>query len=453
MFKILTYLFLIITLTVPFLAFISHAAPLANTNCPVGTTPHNVSFYCTDGKNIFGSFSDATIAKCQALSAKGSLACTSKINVNVNFNSKTYTVAVQRWSTSFFNRIVNSKYCPIDTTLTNSLCKSKVETFGNFAPNFISQCLADYDAQSCLTNRISNTKYDAVNAKLNTKPITPVVTPVVTPIITPVPPVIKPVAIPQTTTPKVVNGYNVTSLIKTPSSTVRPVTANSWNIIEGFDYSGNLKQIYDKNNLSFDDGTITMGAKKELTQNPVYSTTIDDERFYTKSAPYQGTKLIMKDKFQYGHISFVAKLPNSSGTMPAIWLFDEVKNQHYTEVDLFEIPGSEPGKLYTGTHYGQDFKTLKSDFSFKTVNTMSSEFHKYEVYKTPTKIVTLIDGQLIKEISVSNKTLPNGINGFNQPLNLIMNLNIGDKWAGAIDDTKLPTQMVIKEMVIENYSY
>jgi Glycosyl hydrolases family 16 len=445
MFKFLSILLLVLTILVPILSINSQAAPLTNVNCPVGTYQSSTTFYCTDGKNIFGTFNDATIIRCQELSAKGSLACSNKINVNISYNSKSYTVSVQRYSLSFFNRITNSKYCPTSTTITNNICKSNTESFGNFGSNFINQCLLDYDAQTCLTSRIGNDKFNAITNKL--KPVVtpasipPVVKPVVTPVITP------------TVTPKVINGYNATSLIKTPSSVVKPINASFWTVQEGFDYSGNLKQIYDKNNHSFTDGTITLGAKKELTTNPVFSTKIDDERFYTKTAPYQGTKLILNDKFQYGHISFNAKFPNSSGTMPAFWLFDEVKGQHYTEVDLFEIPGSEVGNIYTGTHYGQDFKTLKSDFSFKNNNTLFSQFHKYEVYKTPTKIVTLLDGQLIKEINVSNKTLPNGINGFNQPLNLIMNLNIGDKWAGAIDDSKLPTQMIIKDMIIENFSY
>jgi beta-glucanase (GH16 family) len=437
MFKFFSILLLVLTILVPILAIKSQAAPLTTVNCPVGTYQSSTTFYCTDGKNAFGSFSDSTIARCQELSAKGSLACSNKLNVNITYNSKSYTVAVQRYSQTFFNRITNSRYCPASTTLTNNLCKSNTETYGNFSSEFINLCLVDYDAQTCLTSRIANDKFNAITNKIK-----PIVT------TTSIPPAVTP-----SVTPKVVNGYNATSLIKTPSSVAKPTNASFWTVQEGFDYSGNLKQIYDKNNHSFVDGTITLGAKKELTTNPVYSTKIDDERFYTKTAPYQGTKLILNDKFQYGHISFTAKFPNSSGTMPAIWLFDEVKGQYYTEVDLFETPGSEIGNIYSGTHYGQDFKTLKSDFSFKNNNTLFSQFHKYEVYKTPTKIVTLLNGQLIKEINVTNKTLPNGINGFNQPLNLIMNLNIGDKWAGAIDDSKLPTQMIIKDMVIENYSY
>lgn len=432
MLRILSILLLILSIAVPFYSIKSNAAQLSPANCPVGTYQSKTTFYCTDGTNIFGLYNDATIAMCKELSSKTSQACTSKVDVNVEFNNKTYKISVLRYSLPFFNRIVNSKYCPPTTTLTSNLCKSKTETYGNFGPDFIKQCLVDFDAQNCLTNRIDNVKFATITTKLKTVPTIVSVKPIVTP----------PVITPPVVTPPIT---------KPNTKIVSPNNASYWTVVEGFDYSGNLKQVYDKNNHSFQDNTITLGAKKELTTNPVYSTKIDDERYYTKTAPYQGTKLILNEKFLYGKITFTAKFPNSKGTMPAIWLFDEVKGQHYTEVDLFEIPGSEVGNIYTGTHYGQDFKTLKSDFSFKNVDTLFSQFHKYEVIKTSSKIQTFVDGKLIKELNVANKTLPNGINGFNQPLNLIMNLNIGDKWAGAIDDSKLPTQMVIKDMVIENY--
>jgi Glycosyl hydrolases family 16 len=250
--------------------------------------------------------------------------------------------------------------------------------------------------------------------------------------------------------------YNTKLVSKKPVSIVKPYSANYWTINQGFDFSGRLKQVYTGDNIAFEKNVILLEAFNEPTPNPLYQEGIDDERIYTKTANYSGGKITLKEKFLYGHIGFQAKFPNSAGTMPSVWLFDENKegpNKFYTEVDLLEIPGSEKGNMYSGTHYGIDYQTLKKDFSFRYVPNVASTFHKYDIYKTPTKVVVLVDGVLLKEISTTNKKLSNGINGFNQPMNLIMNMNVGDVWGGEINNTKFPHKLTIKDMIIEKYSY
>jgi beta-glucanase (GH16 family) len=246
---------------------------------------------------------------------------------------------------------------------------------------------------------------------------------------------------------------------KTPATKVisvtKPMTSEYWNLSEGFDFSGNLKQVYVEENVGYDNKTILLKAFNETTANPMYATGIDDERVYTKTAPYSGGKLILKEKFLYGRITFSAKFPNSPGTLPCMWLFDEVKsgaNKHYTELDLLEIPGSEKGNMYSGAHWGIDYQSLKKDFSKRFVPNVATAYHKYEIVKTSSNVSVYVDGKLIKSISTANKTLSNGVNGFKQPLNLIINMNVGDKWGGAVDDTKFPHKFVIKDLVIEKYN-
>ena len=250
--------------------------------------------------------------------------------------------------------------------------------------------------------------------------------------------------------------YNTRMVIKKPVSVVKPNNVSFWDIYQGFDQSGRLKQVYTGDNVAFEKNNIILEAFNEPTENPLYATGIDDERIYTKTAPYSGGKLILKEKFLYGHIGFMGKFPNSPGTMPSMWLFDESKtgdDKFYTEIDLLEIPGSEKGNMYTGTHWGVDYQSLKKDFSKLYVRNVANTFHKYDIYKSPSKVVVLVDGILIKEISTSNKKLPNGTNGFNQPLNLIINMNVGDVWGGEIDDTKFPHKFVINNLIIEKYKY
>lgn len=235
------------------------------------------------------------------------------------------------------------------------------------------------------------------------------------------------------------------------TNTTYPTSQKYWSIFEGFDFSGKMKQIYNSSNHEFVDNSIILHAKKELTNNPVYSTKIDDQRFYTKTAEYAGSKLMLKEKFQYGHIQFEAKIPNVSGILPAVWLLNQDSN-NFTEVDLLEVPGSEKNTVYGVTHYGPNYASLSSDHQKMVVPNLSTQFHKYDMYKTAEKITVKIDGILLYEKNVSNAPKYNGINGLDQPLQLIINLNIGDAWAGPIDDSKLPVSMTIKNMMIEEYS-
>jgi beta-glucanase (GH16 family) len=463
-FKVLGTIVVALLIAVTTLTSVSNLAQsTVNPICPKNTSKYSNTFYCTDGKNIYGLFTEKAIESCKSLSIKSSLACTNKLEQEVTFNQKSYTVSLNRWSLSFFNWFSNRKFCPTSTTvLTNNVCKGNGEVYGAFDSVLIDSCLVENSAQTCLVNRLTIDQYNKFTPKSTKPPVSNPTTPApTTPVIKPnVPEVIKPAPVTPTLPPvpgvPTKNQYDISKIIKVPSyasSVVYPTTVDYWNVIEGFDYSGNLKQIYNKENFEFKNGEIIMKAKKELTTNPVYSDKIDDERFYTKTAPYAGTKFILKDKFQWGHISFTAKFPNSSGTMPAIWLFDEVKGKHFTEIDLFEIPGSEKNNVYGVTHYGTDFKNFKSDHKSMNIPTLSTSYHKYDVYKTPEKVVTMIDGKIVYERNISNSVLSNGVNGLNEPLNLVMNLNIGDKWAGSIDDSKLPATMSIKDMTIEKYNY
>jgi Glycosyl hydrolases family 16 len=236
------------------------------------------------------------------------------------------------------------------------------------------------------------------------------------------------------------------------TNTYYPTSQGYWNVFEGFDFSGRMKQIYNNENHEFINNSIILKAKKELTNNPLFSTTIDDQRFYTKTAEYAGAKLMLKDRFQYGHISFQAKIPNISGILPAVWLLNQDAN-NFTEVDLLEVPGSEKNNVYGVTHYGPNYASLTSDHKKMNIPTLSTQFHQYDMYKTSEKISVFIDGALLYEKNVSNAPKYNGINGLDQPLQLIINLNIGDSWAGPINDAQLPVSMTIKDMMIEEYSY
>ncbi len=411
--------------------------------CPQGTTRYKTTTFCSDNTNIYGSFPQKIIDLCVSRSVKGSTACTNVLTFKTSFNGTVYNTTMNRYSLSFYNSFAGSSFCPTGTWVINAdqLCSDGTNYYGSFSNTFVAKCLQTLAPDNCLENRVTIANYNTITSAGTTT--NPAPTPTPTPILTPTPT--------PTPTPTNPNQYN-TSLLK--QEVVRSITPNSadyFNNWEGFDYSGNLKQVYDKNHQSFNGNEITISASKKWTPNPAYNPSSTDPRYSTEGASYGGGQLMLKERLTRGYVSFEAKLPNFVGAMPAIWLLNRDNPNFFSEIDCFEVPGSEVNNVYSVTHYGTKLSTIKTDYKYKKVSNLSTQYHKFEIYKTADKVVTLIDGELLYERSMK-ETLSNGINGLNVPMELIFNFNIGDKWSGTtVKDSMLPYDMKIRNLKVDFY--
>lgn len=245
--------------------------------------------------------------------------------------------------------------------------------------------------------------------------------------------------------------FNQGSLKKPAYKETYVNSLNQFDNFLGFDYTGKFKQIYNKENQYTSNGSIFISAQKKYTVNPMFDYSSGDKRANTYSAQYSGGKLMLKEKFQYGHLQIRAKVPNVPGTLPAFWLINNEPHDGYAEIDLMETPGSEKQNSYGAVHWGPNQWDTKNTWGSRKMPTISSDFHWYDLYRFPDRIVMLYDGVKVLDMNPQVSKLANGKVPLNDPMSVYLNFNIGDKWSGQLDDKQLPAAIEIKEMSIRHY--
>lgn len=168
---------------------------------------------------------------------------------------------------------------------------------------------------------------------------------------------------------------------------------------------------------------------------------------------YTSAKLTTKGNFNftYGWIEARIKVPQGQGLWPAFWTLpkDNLYGQWPTsgEIDVMEILGGEPGKLYGTAHFGPAWPNQKQLGQLKTATPgtdYSQDFHVYAVDWQPDHMDWYLDG--VKYFTVKNTdgdwqtgnqgAVPSKADGgwpFNIPHYLLLNMAMGGNWPGAPD--------------------
>ncbi|MDG2134032.1 MAG: glycoside hydrolase family 16 protein [Phycisphaerales bacterium] len=154
---------------------------------------------------------------------------------------------------------------------------------------------------------------------------------------------------------------------------------------------------------------------------------------------------------KYGKWEIRAKLPNTQGMWPAIWLLP-VDGSWPPEIDIIELVGKEPNKVHHSFHWGPlrdgllpwDLgQTSTDDHLGENFDTV---YHDFAVEWTPEGIVWTVDGKETHRFGrteAERKNMPQG------PMYLIMNLALGGFWPGPPgEDTKFPSTMEIDHVKI-----
>lgn len=138
---------------------------------------------------------------------------------------------------------------------------------------------------------------------------------------------------------------------------------------------------------------------------------------------------------QYGVFAMSAKLPIGNGIWPAFWLLP-VDKSWPPELDVMEVIGREPTKLYTTIHIGKGRPAIGKGTDVKI--DLSADFHEYAVDWGPETIKWYFDRKLV----FTQPTPPE----FHKPFYILANLAVGkpENWGGAPDKTtKFPATMEI----------
>ncbi|MBI9009448.1 MAG: glycoside hydrolase family 16 protein [Tenericutes bacterium] len=211
-----------------------------------------------------------------------------------------------------------------------------------------------------------------------------------------------------------------------------------WNVAVGEKWANHELQHYvdDSEHLFFEDGLVL----KATYQDGIYKS----GRISTKH----------KFSFQYGRIDIVAKVPKGMGTWPALWMMSATSPYgrwpRSGEIDIMEHVGRNEDNIFLCLHTASYNHVLGDSFYKEIViEGATDSFHTYSIDWQEDKITYYIDNKLIVSYSKfdredkSSKGWP-----FDHPFFLIINLAIGGKFGGDVDNTIFPVEFIIKDIKI-----
>jgi len=215
----------------------------------------------------------------------------------------------------------------------------------------------------------------------------------------------------------------------------KKINIENWNFKRGLGHN-NEQQYYTPRakNIRMENGMLVIEAKKENYKGSKYTS----GRINT----------IGKKLFKYGRIEIRAKLPKGNGTWPAIWMLGENKERDgypaSGEIDIMEHVGKSPREIHGAIHYPElDNKKLNSSAASFEIPLSKDGFHKYAIEWDKKNINYFIDEKLFHCFSIEDAEREGRENIFQKPFYLIINLALGGKWAGEIDDAIFPARFYV----------
>jgi len=127
---------------------------------------------------------------------------------------------------------------------------------------------------------------------------------------------------------------------------------------------------------------------------------------------------------QYGRFEIRCRVPKGKGMWPAFWLLPEPLGWP-PEIDVLEILGHQPDKVYMTHHFRTTDKPHASHGGAWSGPDFSTDFHRFAVEWSPKDIVWFVDGT---ERFRSEKSIPNA------KMYLLVNLAVGGDWPGPPDE-------------------
>lgn len=152
-------------------------------------------------------------------------------------------------------------------------------------------------------------------------------------------------------------------------------------------------------------------------------------------------------EFTYGKVEIRAKLGCAKGAWPAFWMLSNSKRHggypHSGEIDIMEHLNSDPFYHHTvHTNYTLNLGEKKNPVSTGTATFNPAEFNTFGLEWFPDRLVFTLNGKpslIYPKISTDKP----GQWPFDQPFHLLLDMQLGGKWVGPVDEAQLPVQMEI----------
>lgn len=171
-----------------------------------------------------------------------------------------------------------------------------------------------------------------------------------------------------------------------------PLSAANWSATTPYaSHSDSYAQRYTDNNLSFvntgQENVLRIQSRKETATSGTQTWNYTSGTITTGSRVDYGGQV--KKSFGYGYYEMRAKLPKGQGIWPSFWLTnDDPDPAKHQEIDVFEVLGHEPNKVYM-TYHRSGQQVYQSAYVGPD---FSAAFHTFAVDWQPGYIRWYIDG-------------------------------------------------------------
>jgi Glycosyl hydrolases family 16/Calx-beta domain len=200
-------------------------------------------------------------------------------------------------------------------------------------------------------------------------------------------------------------------------------------------WGNNELQYYRAENTTLKDGFLVLEARAENFGGKAYTSS----RMITKG----------KKEFKFGRIDIRAVLPETQGVWPALWMLggdiDQKGWPACGEIDMMEMLGHEPNKVYGTAHYGPNVNQhqYKGDNLILPAGaSFAKTFHVFSLEWTEDSMKWYIDDQLFYQFSKNDAGSFDY--AFNHEFFFIFNIAVGGNWPGNPNGTTiLPQQMIV----------
>ncbi len=182
-------------------------------------------------------------------------------------------------------------------------------------------------------------------------------------------------------------------------------------------------------------------AENSFTENGSLIIQALKKNYNNKEYTSARIRTLNKGDWKYGRFDIRAKLPYGQGIWPAIWMLPS--DWEYGgwpasgEIDIMELLGHEPYKVYGTIHYGSSSNHQFSGASYQLpASTFSAEYHLFTIEWDSIGIRWFVDG---------NK-YHTEIHGqpFDKRFHLLLNVAVGGNWPGSPNaSTSFPQKMYV----------
>lgn len=162
---------------------------------------------------------------------------------------------------------------------------------------------------------------------------------------------------------------------------------------------------------------------------------------------------MVKGAWKYGRIEIRARLPATQGIWPAFWMLPALARYGNWpasgEIDIMELVGKEPGRVYGTLHYGNPHTWVSGHYDLPDGQTFADDFHVFALEWEPTAFRWYVDEHqyFAAHEWFTSKEGASYPAPFDQEFYLIINVAVGGYWPGNPDATSVFPQSMYVDYV------